>query len=168
MLWKDEWRCFSAELSYFQFVLISFKTHCTTVEVLFFFCNQMKDVTKHVMIWSCDGDWMFAAQLSEQPCIHQANLFAWSFKTIYHNFDNEGMTVHDYAYIFLFVQWTCSVVSFQTILLCHCVNVLTAQSHTPALRVGGDSCVLLVLSSGPHPQSLPTSPLFPKLDFIDS
>lgn len=134
----------------------------------------MKNVTKHVRIWWCDCDWMFAAQLSEQPCIHQANLFAWiffsqpKFETIYHKFENEWMTVYDYAYIILFVQWTCSVVSFHTISLYHCVNVLAAQSHTPALRVEGDSCVLLVLSSGPHPQSLPTFPLFPKLDFIDS
>lgn len=37
----------------------------------------------------------------------------------------------------LFVQWTCSVVSFHTIWLYHCINVLSAQSHTSALRVYG-------------------------------
>lgn len=73
MLWKDEGWSFTADLSYF---FQNTFHHCRGT---FFFCNQMKDVTKHVRIWSCDFDWMFAAQLSEQPCIHQADLFAWSF-----------------------------------------------------------------------------------------
>lgn len=46
-------------------------------------------------------------------------------------------------------------VSFHTHSACYCLNFLTAQSRTPALRVEGDSCVLLVLSSGSHPQSTP-------------
>lgn len=44
----------------------------------------------------------------------------------------------------------------------YCLNFLTAQSHTPALRVEGDSCVLLVFSSGSHPW--PTLPPFLELD----
>lgn len=62
-----------------QICLISFKTHSTTVDVLFSFATKWKMLLK---TWGSDRvtcDWMFAAQLSEQPCIHQANLFAWSF-----------------------------------------------------------------------------------------
>lgn len=168
MLWKDEGWSFTADLSYF-FQNTFHHCRCT-----FFFCNQMKDVTKDVRIWSCDlwlnvcspAKWAALYPSSKLVCLEF--FFQPEFKTNDHNFENEWMTVYDNAYIILFVQWTCSVVSFHTISLYHCVNVLAAQSHTPALRVEGDSCVLLVLSSGPHPQSTPTSPLFPKLDFIDS
>lgn len=141
------------------------------------FCllNQMKDVTSHAKIWSCDWLNVCGAAKSEQLCVHQANQFAWSLSSLNSKqliTSQKLVKGNIYVYMWLliytmFVQWTCSPVSFHTILLYYCVNVLTAQSHTSALRVEGDSCVLLVLSSGPHPQSTPTSPLFPKLDSTD-
>lgn len=113
---------------------------------------------------------MFAAQLSEQSGIHQANLFAWSFsnlnsKLLITSVKKEGKYIWLLIYT-LFVQWTCSVVSFHTILLYYCVNVLTAQSHTSALRVEGDSCVLLVLSSGPIPSLCPPPFFSPSLTLL--